>query len=45
MPVPPDQTITNTVTNVTLDQVDSNATADDLSESVTVGNSDGSGYW
>ena len=32
-------TITNTVTNVTLDQVDSNATADDPSESVTVGNS------
>ena len=32
------QTITNTVTNVTLDQVDSDATADDLSESVTVGN-------
>ena len=31
-------TITNTVTNVTLDQVDSDATADDLSESVTVGN-------
>ena len=32
-------TITNTVTNVTLDQVDSNTTPDDLSESVTVGNS------
>ena len=32
------QTITNTVTNVTLDQVDSDTTADDLSESVTVGN-------
>ncbi len=32
-------TITNTVTNVTLDQVDSNTTADDPSESVTVGNS------
>ena len=32
-------TITNTVTNVTLDQVDGNTTADDLSESVTVGNS------
>ncbi len=31
-------TITNTVTNVTLDQVDDNTTADDLSESVTVGN-------
>ncbi len=31
-------TITNTVTNVTLDQVDSDTTADDLSESVTVGN-------
>ncbi len=31
-------TITNTVTNVVLDQVDSNTTADDLSESVTVGN-------
>ncbi len=31
-------TITNTVTNVTLDQVDSDDTADDLSESVTVGN-------
>ena len=33
------QTITNTVTNVTLDQMDNNTTADDLSESVTVGNS------
>ena len=32
-------TITNTATNVTLDQVDSNATADDPSESITVGNS------
>ena len=31
-------TITNTVTNVTLDQVDDNTTADDLSESITVGN-------
>ena len=31
-------TITNTVTNVTLDQIDSNTTADDLSESITVGN-------
>ena len=31
-------TITNTVTNVTLDQIDSNASADDLSESITVGN-------
>ncbi len=30
-------TITNTVTNVTLDQPDSNATADDLSESISVG--------
>ena len=33
------QTITNTVTNVTLDQVDNNTTADDLSESITIGNS------
>ena len=32
-------TITNTVTNVTLDQTDSNTTADDPSESITVGNS------
>ena len=31
-------TITNTVTNVTLDQIDSDTTADDPSESVTVGN-------
>ena len=30
--------ITNTVTSVTLDQVDDNTTADDLSESITVGN-------
>ncbi len=30
--------ITNTVTNVTLDQVDSDTTADDPSESITVGN-------
>ena len=37
-------TITNTVTNVTLDQTDSNTTPDDPSESVTVGNSHGSGY-
>ena len=32
------RTITNTVTNVTLDQIDSNTTADDPSESITVGN-------
>ena len=31
-------TITNTVNNVALDQVDSNTTADDPSESITVGN-------
>ena len=31
------QTITNTVTGVALDQVDSNSTPDDLSESITVG--------
>ena len=32
-------TITNTVTGITFDQVDSNATTDDLSEAVTIGNS------
>ncbi|MHC4808733.1 MAG: COG1361 S-layer family protein, partial [Planctomycetota bacterium] len=31
-------TITNTITVVSLDQTDSNATADDLSEDITVGN-------
>ncbi len=33
-----DDTITNTVTNITLDQVDSNITADDLSEDIIVEN-------
>ena len=32
------QTITNTLTNVILDQVDSNITLDDPSESITIGN-------
>ena len=38
MPEPQAASITNTVTNVTLDQTDSNTTADDPSESITVGN-------